>query len=1142
MKSECSHCGTNKTRKCPHHTQEYKHSPNSYYTHTPSYHRTATLPSHNLHMSSPPVIIQHTPIPCSYIQSCHECVPAPQLHHCHQQHQCSPCHMHKEESRFNQEFESLKDFIREEIRSGWTKSPRSRRAKPYSSSREYTVSETDSEDPYLLSGQSKGTYPSKSYKLWKNQDTESTHSLAATHSLQSKRSEVSSILEDELFMKLVSNPAKYSYELQEIAKLLTSPPASRASSTSSRQTLRTIKHLVRDAICSYSTSELESSDTNEEGPLTEESEGNLSRLEYVSSRTIYKARKAKEMKSEVTITPKPSILKTSSRLIDQGIDPCISLTGLKRVNFSSETINIDDGQPTQLNNIPDDYVVVGEDEISLAGQEIREAEQTTANNIQESQSANSKIELAVKSSAHLAYPYDQYMAGELADPYTIVQNEDQSVSASCSRASQRGRADAASRILSELGMESDTNIKLSYSHSLELKASLHSIPSYVSEAESRNSIGIRPNRPALESNTGVADDTHPSRLLSNSRASLKEVVPQREGEDELEIEKRANSQGITTRNVETICDDEMTDSVNIEPVQPPRRRNSLTLREYDSRRKSMTQFSRISLVSKPSFQVNEQQEQALSEEVVSVNQPVEKTEKQTSKSSLASRIFSSFTSLVSLKPSASKSSVIEQGSNKSIHSDVSNMSLSSKTADSVSRTGPKQEDIQKAASSVSRTTSKQEYIHKASSSVSNIASKQDEIQKASSSVSRTASKREDIQKAASSVGRTASKQEDISAMQDELTSANTDNSSPQCECTDCPDPTECTDCTHTAPTPEQTNTGSRVDPILSSEAPVKIVLSPEVVARVEENEADMGVVMTFSEEWKIICTKDCPSGVEETTITDWRDHDVETDPLAVSESAPTLCASSEIKSQDLQTGRKSLDSIELDTTELSSKDNIKSEETTPPTEESSATQQQLDTSSNKGETIVTQDNHTTSPIVIEDSPAGVSSLKGEEIPSEATVEEKELLVNTYDEQNVPYISTDIVSNETADKEDILQKINTPDDIVESKDGISSLTDNIEVVTDPVEANEAIEVIDNSHDNPPGNTEINEKIKPSNSGEDESISTNTNIFNEHTADNMTEGEITEKESNYLSQNETEDKLTNPDHSSPNTSLPPETNQA
>ena len=627
----------------------------------------------------------------------------------------------------------------------------------------------------------------------------SVHTLAATHSLQSKRSEVSSVLDDELFMKLVSNPAKYSYELQEIAKLLTSPPASRASSTTSRQKLRTIKHLVRDAISSYSTSEMDTSDTADEGvantevSVSEEWEANLSRLEHVSSRTIHKARKAKEqeLRGEPPISPKPSILKTSSRASERAIDPATSLTGLKRVNFSSETINIDDGQPTQVSNIPDDYVVVEEDEISLATQELQQM-QTASEPVPEARSVSVTpsdevspapvLSSPTKSTMHVAYPYDQYIAGELAEPYTILQNQNESVSHSESAVSNR--AGAASRVLTEMGIESELYNRLSYSHSLELKASLPSIPSYISGTESRNSISLRPNRPALESETGVDQvETVPSRggLLSHSRASLNQVVPQDLRPDELDEEKRntrSNRELPTPADGPTdpICVEEVSDQVDTQP-HPPSRRNSLTLREHESRRQSLTQLSRISLVSKPSLHVSMQQQQQqpspLTEEMSTLSQPEAIIEKQTSKSSLAekaSRIFSSLTSLVSLKGSGSKASqpvgtVAEQESNISIHANASNMSLGSKALPkeakySVSRSGSKQEEIQKTNSSLSKSGSKQEEIQKTNSSLSKSGSKQEEIQKTNSSLSKSGSKQE-IQKTNSSLSKSGSKQEEI---------------------------------------------------------------------------------------------------------------------------------------------------------------------------------------------------------------------------------------------------------------------------------------------------------------------------------------------------------------------------------------------
>ena len=935
---------------------------------------------------------------------------------------------------------------------------------------------------------------------------DSSHSLAATHSIKSKQSEVSSILEDELFLKLVSNPAKYNYELQEIAKLLTSPPISRASSTTSRQKLSAIKHLVREAICSYSTSELDSSDAIED-PQTEESEENLSRLDHVSSRTIHKARKAKEMKGECAISPKPSILKTSSRLSERDIAPCVSLTGLKRVNFSSETIDIDDGLPTQLHNIPDDYVVVEQDEIALATQEIREAEQT-AQEIETDQS-----------STHLAYPYDQYIAGELAEPYTIVQSLDKSVGPSDSHASNEGgRADAASRLLSELGIESDNNSKLSVSHSLELKASLPSIPSYISETESRNSVSSRPNRPVQESGTTPS-------LLSNSRSSLNQVTPQRDEEDQLEAEKRSNR----SREVlgDTVSAEDVSELVELHPRRSSRS-NSVT-QEHELRRNSMGQMSRLSFVSRHSILMNTQQ-QPLPEEVVPT-----KIEKQSSKSSLASRIFSTFSSIVSLKPSGSKTSVAEQDS---IHSNVSNLSLASnqvennesiremkknvshanidtstleksrsnlsrpvsrqeeiqkanssmsksgsrqeeiqkaessvsksgsrqeeiqkanssmsksgsrqeeiqkaessvsksgsrqeeiqkanssmsksgsrqeeiqKAESSVSKSGSRQEEIQKANSSVSKSGSRQEEIQKANSSMSKSGSRQEEIQKANSSVSKSGSRQEEIQKANSSMSKSGSRQEEIQkanssmsksgsrqeeiqkaessvsksgSRQEEIQKANSSMSKSgsrqeeiqkaessmsksgsrqeeiqkaessmsksgsrqeeiqkaessvsksgskqdpstdtplQCECTDCPDPTQCIDCSLpiSEGTPEaQTNTDTIAEPVTNeTEVPVKIVLSPEADTSksVEEDETDMGVVMKFSEEWKIICTKDCPSGVEETTITDWREPSAIPQGLEKSESAPTSRVSSEEFPHDTQIAgiaTRSLDSIE----------------------------------------------------------------------------------------------------------------------------------------------------------------------------------------------------------------------------------------
>ena len=1059
----------------------------------------------------------------------------------------------------------------------------------------------------------------------------SVHTLAATHSLQSKRSEVSSVLDDELFMKLVSNPAKYSYELQEIAKLLTSPPASRASSTTSRQKLRTIKHLVRDAISSYSTSEMDTSDTADEGvantevSVSEEWEANLSRLEHVSSRTIHKARKAKEqeLRGEPPISPKPSILKTSSRASERAIDPATSLTGLKRVNFSSETINIDDGQPTQVSNIPDDYVVVEEDEISLATQELQQM-QTASEPVPEARSVSVTpsdevspapvLSSPTKSTMHVAYPYDQYIAGQLAEPYTILQNQNESVSHSESAVSNR--AGAASRVLTEMGIESELYNRLSYSHSLELKASLPSIPSYISGTESRNSISLRPNRPALESETGVDQvETVPSRggLLSHSRASLNQVVPQDLRPDELDEEKRntrSNRELPTPADGPTdpICVEEVSDQVDTQP-HPPSRRNSLTLREHESRRQSLTQLSRISLVSKPSLHVSMQQQQQqpspLTEEMSTLSQPEAIIEKQTSKSSLAekaSRIFSSLTSLVSLKGSGSKASqpvgtVAEQESNISIHANASNMSLGSKalpkeakysvsrsgskqeeiqktnsslsksgskqeeiqktnsslsksgskqeiqkTNSSLSKSGSKQEEIQKANSSMSKSGSKQEEIQKANSSLSKSGSKQEEIQKANSSLSKSGSKQEEIQKTNSSLSKSGSKQEEIEkansslsksgskqeeiqktnssmsksgskqeeiqktnsslsksgskqeeiqkansslsksgskqeeiqkansslsksgskqeeiqetnsslsksgskqeeiqktnssmsksgskqeeiqkansslsksgskqeeiqkansslsksgskqeeiqktnsslsksgSKQEEIQKANSSlsksgskqeeiqktnsslsksgskqeeiqktNSSlsksgskqeeieiravsneteklPQCDCTDCPDPTECTGtCTSpdpkdnpeldrpVSPSPEQGSATYPVDSSASIEAPVRIVLSPEVTSsdRTEEGDAEMGVVMKFSKEWKIVCTKECPDGVQETTITDWRDPTVDSEIIQVSQSSEAIGGGTH------STATQSLEGIELDSVEV----------------------------------------------------------------------------------------------------------------------------------------------------------------------------------------------------------------------------------
>ena len=855
VKSKCSRCGTKKPpRADPSPRGNPSHISNStlesnptLYTQTsssyaqyPPHLRQTTLPSHNLHLSSPPVLIQHAPIPYTYIQPCHECVPAPQLHHCHRQQQvhCSPCPLHKEENIFSHEFEQLKEFIREEIRTGWTKSPRSRRHKGYSSSRDYTgtetttPSETESEDPYLLPGQtrsslsSKAARANKAYKSWKGPGMEmSVQSLAATHSLHSKRSEVSSILDDELFMKLVSNPAKYSNELQEIAKLLTSPPASRASSTTSRQKLRTIKHLVRDAISSYSTSEMDTSDTaDEDVPHREayDSEGNLSRLEHVSSRTIHKARKAKEqeMRGELQISPKPSILKTSSRTSQRAIDPVTSLTALKRVNFSSETINIDDGQPTQVSNIPDDYVVVEQDEISLATEQLQQNEQiasetvieTNASSVVPSDEIVPVLSSPTKSTMHVAYPYDQYIAGELADPYTILQNEGASVSHSESAASSRGgRVGAASRVLTEMGLDSELSNQLSYSHSLELKASLPSIPSYVSGTESRNSISLRPKNPGLESDTGANEvERVPSRagLLSHSRASLQQVVPQDLRRDELEEEKRNNrsNQALPTPPddpMDRVCAEEMFRRDDTQ-TQLASRRNSLTLREHESRRQSLTQLSRISLVSKPSLHMSVQQQQQqqpslLEEEVATHSQTEGIIEKQTSKISLAekaSRILSSITSLVSLKGSGPKTSsqqvgaVAQQGSNAALHTNASNMYRAAKAQSeeaniSTNKSAP--EETQTVNSSVSASGSKQETqtannmsaskigynedMPEVNSSVSVSASKQDEIQvsksgsikgirKTDSSANRTGSK-EEIQRVNSSVSRINSKQDEI---------------------------------------------------------------------------------------------------------------------------------------------------------------------------------------------------------------------------------------------------------------------------------------------------------------------------------------------------------------------------------------------
>ena len=132
---------------------------------------------------------------------------------------------------------------------------------------------------------------------------------------------------------------------------------------------------------------------------------------------------------------------------------------------------------------------------------------------------------------------------------------------------------------------------------------------------------------------------------------------------------------------------------------------------------------------------------------------------------------------------------------------------------------------------------------------------------------------------------------------------------PQCECADCPLPTS------EGITEAQTDTVTIPDPVSSeTDVPVRIVLSPEVETsrNVEESEADMGVVMKFSEEWKIVCTKDCPSGVEETTITDWREPGSIPQALEKSESAPNSRVSSEEFTHDTQVpgiATRSLDSI-----------------------------------------------------------------------------------------------------------------------------------------------------------------------------------------------------------------------------------------
>ena len=766
LKPACSRCGSKKPRSesSPHRKREEPPYPSPGYAYS-------SLPSHNLHLSSPPVIIQQAPLPYPYPPppSCHEC----SAHHSHSlrhschscpQRHCSPCCPPREEPRFSQEFECLKDFIRDEIRSGWSKSPRSRRPKSYSSSRGYpsgtsTPSETESEDPYLVAGlsSSKGA---RGAKFYKPRLPYSGHSLAATHSLATNSSDASSVLEDELFLKLVSNPAKYSHELQEIAKLLTSPPVSRASSTTSRQKLRTIKHLVREAITSYSASELESSDA--ETPRTpdessEESEQIPSRLDHVSSRTLHKARRAKE-RCEGYISPKPSILKTASRPSEQAMETAASLTGIKRVNFSKETVNIDDGQTVEIGSIPDDFVVVEEDEISLATQEMQ-----ASMNLEEVRPSLPPTEL-------VAYPYDLYMAGDRTEACTIVQSMTRSEEGA-------GRAEAAGRVLSELRNDS-VGVAISISHSLELKASLPSIPSYLSEVESVSALSQRPNRPALESeasrsrmNPGSGSSSRQGGLLSHSSASLNQIIPRAQGDDELEQEKRSSrsrqSDSPEPRRSEPDPTDANENQIeeNCPPVVPPKpqsRRNSLTLREHESRRHSLTQMSKISLVSRPSVQHSHQP--LLEEETPPITpQTQAKIEKQASRSSLvekASKILSSISSLVSLKSNSGTkvapqeiAKIGESESNSSLRPDPDKIGMKS----SASRSQSRQEDIPSRSQSrqediPSRSQSRQEDIPSRSQSRQDVPSRSQSRQDIPS---RSQSRQEDIPI------RSQSRQEDI---------------------------------------------------------------------------------------------------------------------------------------------------------------------------------------------------------------------------------------------------------------------------------------------------------------------------------------------------------------------------------------------
>eukprot|EP00800_Vazella_pourtalesii_P020249 TRINITY_DN708_c0_g1_i9.p1 TRINITY_DN708_c0_g1~~TRINITY_DN708_c0_g1_i9.p1 ORF type:complete len:299 (-),score=114.49 TRINITY_DN708_c0_g1_i9:131-1027(-) len=215
----------------------------------------------------------------------------------------------------------------------------------------------------------------------------------------------------------------------------------------------------------------------------------------------------------------------------------------------------------------------------------------------------------------------------------------------------------------------------------------------------------------------------------------------------------------------------------------------------------------------------------------------------------------------------------------------------------------------------------------------------------------------------------------------------------------------------------------------------------------------MGVVMKFSEEWKIVCTKDCPSGVEETTITDWREPGSIPQALEKSESAPNSRVSSEEFTHDTQVpgiATRSLDSIgdQPNTVDDSINSPVGKEDTV--TENINSPVGKEDTVTENTNSPVSKEDTVTENII---SPVGKEDTVTENIISPVGKED-----TVTDNTNSPVSKEDTVT----------ENINSP---VSKED---TVTENI---NSPVSKEDTAVVQDGSLENNPDETESKDAVEP-----------------------------------------------------------------